>query len=463
MEHQSPHRGGRGESPALTREPIVATATPAGRGGIAVVRVSGSGDAVTQLSQAIIGGLPAARQAVLATFRAADGTALDRGLALYFPGPQSYTGEHVLELHAHGSPVIAEALVMRCVELGARRAAPGEFTQRAYLNDKLDLAQAEAVADLIAAGSLAATRAALRSLAGEFSAAVHALVAGLTELRAYVEAAIDFPEEELDFLAAPALQERFVELRRQFELLGARASQGRLLTEGLTVVIAGAPNVGKSTLLNRLAGHDAAIVTEVPGTTRDVLREHVNLDGLPVLLIDTAGLRDSGDAIELEGMRRAERELVQADRVLFVIAANEGRESATSRHARRRLPDGVPVTVVVNKCDLVSDEAQRVRGDIYISAANGDGLSELRAHLRAIAGWRSEVDGVVAARGRQLDALHRARLAFERASRQLTEHRAGELVAEDLRGAQWTLGEITGEVSSDELLGHIFSRFCIGK
>lgn len=463
MEHQSPHRGGRGQGPALDRDPIVATATPAGHGGVAVVRISGDGAAVAGIAASLLGGLPAARRAQLARFLGADGVALDQGLALYFPAPHSYTGEHVLELQAHGSPVIAEALVARCVELGARRAGPGEFTERAFLSDKLDLAQAEAVADLINAGSLAAARAAMRSLQGDFSQAVHALVAGITDLRAYVEAAIDFPEEELDFLAAPALLERFGALRAQFTALGGRARQGRLLTEGLTVAIAGAPNVGKSTLLNRLAGHDAAIVTDLPGTTRDVLRERMHIDGMPVQLLDTAGLRDSDDPIELEGMRRAERECAGADRILFVIAANEGQESEASVRARRRLPEGVPVTVVVNKCDLVDGELRRVRGDIYISAASGQGLSDLREHLRAMAGWQPEADGVLAARGRQLEALQRARLALDRASLQLTEHRAGELVAEELRAAQAALGEITGEVSSDELLGHIFSRFCIGK
>jgi tRNA modification GTPase len=303
----------------LDADTIVAAATPPGRGGVGIVRVSGP--LAEPIARALMGRVPVARYATNARFRAADGGAIDEGLALYFPAPHSYTGEDVLELHGHGGPVLVEALIARAVELGARRALPGEFTQRAYLNDRIDLAQAEAVADLIDAGSEAAARAALRSLQGEFSARVRALDESLAQLRAHVEATIDFPTDEIDHLADGALAARLADVRAQCAALQATARQGRMLTEGLTVVIAGAPNAGKSTLLNRLAGFDAAIVTAVPGTTRDVLRERVLIEGVPVLLLDTAGLRDSEDVIETEGMRRARAAMAQADRVLFLVDA----------------------------------------------------------------------------------------------------------------------------------------------
>lgn len=445
---------------------IVATATPPGRGGIGIVRVSGP--AATRIAVAMLGRLPEPRYALHARFLSAEGRAMDEGLALYFPAPHSYTGEAVLEMHGHGGPLLMEALIARALELGARRAQPGEFTQRAYLNDKLDLAQAEAVADLIDAGSEAAARAALRSLQGEFSAQVRSLDEALAQLRAHVEATIDFPTDEIDYLADRVLAERLAGVRAQCAALQAMAQQGRLLTEGLSVVIAGAPNAGKSTLLNRLAGHDAAIVSEIPGTTRDVLRERVQIDGVPLLLLDTAGLRDSGDAIETEGMRRARAAMQQADRVLFVIDALADPEALSFVAERARLPAKVPVTLVYNKTDLLPPGAASALSlpgvmGLPVSALNGTGIDALRAHLLDSAGYQRENSGTLSARRRHLEALAAAAASLEAAEIQSRSARAAELVAEELRNAQCALGEITGAGTADELLGRIFNSFCIGK
>ena len=450
----------------MTRtDTIVAAATPPGRGGVGVVRISGP--KVPEVAAVMLGELPRARHATFARFMDAQQQPIDAGLALFFPGPHSYTGEHILELHGHGGPLVMEALVARAVELGARRALAGEFTQRAFLNDKLDLAQAEAIADLIDAGSREAVRAAMRSLQGEFSAMVRGLTEAVIELRAYVEAAIDFPEEEIDFLADGELRERFDALRDHFEGVQESARQGRLLREGMTVVIAGRPNAGKSSLLNRLAGYDAAIVTAIPGTTRDVLRERIHLDGMPLHVLDTAGLREGGDVIEEEGIRRAQAEMRRADRVLFVVDAVEDPSARAFTQERARLPADVPVTLVFNKCDLAVGlpVADTVSGPpcITLSALTGEGLPELRAHLKRCMGYQSVDGGAISARRRHLEALARARTHIVEAERQLTEHRAGELVAEELRAAQQALDEITGEFTSDDLLGRIFAGFCIGK
>ena len=459
---------------------IVAPATAPGRGGIGVVRLSGPG--VPAIASAMLGGaLPEPRRATLATFRDGAGEALDSGLALYFPAPHSYTGEAVLELHGHGGPAVLAALVARAVELGARRAEPGEFTRRAYLNDKLDLAQAEAVADLIDAGSQAAARAALRSLQGAFSAEVHGLVEGLIDLRVWVEAAIDFPEEEIDFLADPALAARVSALRARFDAVTRAARQGRVLRDGLTVVIAGRPNAGKSSLLNALAGHEAAIVTDLPGTTRDVVREQLDVEGLPLQVLDTAGLRVAGegpaDAVEAEGIRRTRAELARADRVLFVVDAAADPAATAYAAERASLPEGVPVTLVFNKVDLVdpaeagaarppqvgpSDTVDGAGAVLRVSARSGEGLAALRAHLQAAVGYSASDTGALSARARHLDALARARAHLDTACTLLADKR-GELVAEELRVAQAALGEITGEFSSDDLLGRIFGSFCIGK
>ena len=433
-----------------------------------MVRLSGPG--VPVIASALLGGrLPEPRRATLATFRDGAGEAIDSGLALYFPAPHSYTGEAVLELHGHGGPAVLASLVARAIELGARRAEPGEFTRRAYLNDKLDLAQAEAVADLIDAGSQAAARAALRSLQGAFSAEVHGLVEGLIELRVWVEAAIDFPEEDIDFLADPALAARVEALRARFDAVTQAARQGRVLRDGLTVVIAGRPNAGKSSLLNALAGHEAAIVTDLPGTTRDVVREQLDLDGLPLQVLDTAGLRVAGegpaDVVEAEGIRRTRAEIARADRVLFVVDAATDPAATAYTDERATLPEGVPVTLVFNKVDLPTALEVVVPGvdaQLRLSARTGEGLAALRAHLQAAIGYSPTDTGAVSARARHLEALTRARATLEAACTLLAQRR-GELVAEELRLAQRALGEITGEFTSDDLLGRIFGSFCIGK
>jgi tRNA modification GTPase len=450
----------------MTRtDTIVAAATPPGRGGVGIVRLSGPN--VPELAALLLGDLPPPRHLTFARFLDARREPIDAGLAAYFPAPASYTGEHVLELQGHGGPVVMEALVARALELGARRAEPGEFTQRAFLNDKLDLAQAEAIADLIDAGSREAARAAMRSLQGEFSAMVRALTEAVIELRSYVEAAIDFPQEEVDFLADDELEARLRALREHFAAVLASACHGRLLRDGLTVVLAGRPNAGKSSLLNRLAGYEAAIVTPIPGTTRDVVRERIAIDGLPLHVLDTAGLRLPGDAVEAEGVRRARAEIERAERVLFVIDAAADPAADAWREERVRLPDDVPVTLVLNKCDLAPGLplADTVTGPprLYVSALTGSGIEELRAHLKGCIGFQTPDGGAISARARHLEALARARDSVEEAVRQLTERRAGELVAEELRAAQRSLGEITGEFTSDDLLGRIFSGFCIGK
>jgi len=450
----------------MTRtDTIVAAATPPGRGGVGIVRVSGP--KVPELAAVLLGELPSPRQATFARFLDAQQDSIDAGLALFFPAPHSYTGEHVLELHGHGGPLVMEALVGRALELGARRAQPGEFTQRAFLNDKLDLAQAEAIADLIDAGSRAAVRAAMRSLQGEFSAMVRGLTEAVIELRTYVEAAIDFPEEEIDFLADRELSERFQAVRRHFQAVLESARVGRLLREGMTVVIAGRPNAGKSSLLNRLAGYDAAIVAPLPGTTRDVVREHIHLDGMPLHVLDTAGLRQGGDVIEEEGMRRAQAEMQRADRVLFVIDTLEDPHGRALHEERARLPADVPLTLVFNKCDLLAGRAPAEEPGgpprFMISALTGAGLPQLRTHLKSCMGYQSVDGGAISARRRHLEALGAARTHTEEAARLLSERRAGELVAEELRAAQQALSEITGEFTSEDLLGRIFAGFCIGK
>jgi tRNA modification GTPase len=444
---------------------IVAAATPPGRGGVGIVRISGP--KAPELAAIIMGELPAPRHATFGRFLDAHQEPIDAGLALFFPAPYSYTGEHVLELHGHGGALVIEALVSRATELGARRAQPGEFTQRAFLNDKLDLTQAEAIADLIDAGSRAAVRAAMRSMQGEFSTMVRGLTEAVIELRTYVEAAIDFPEEEIDFLADRELIERFRTLGQHFEAVLESARQGRLLREGMTVVIAGRPNAGKSSLMNRLAGYDAAIVAPIPGTTRDVLRERIHIEGMPLHLLDTAGLRTHGDEVEEEGMRRARSEMQRADRVLFVIDTVADPDGNAFREEQAQLPPDVPVTLVFNKCDLAAGLplADTVTGPprLTLSALTGKGLEELRAHLKACMGYQSLEGGAISARARHLDALARARQHTQEALRQLTEGRAGELAAEELRAVQQALGEITGEFTSEDLLGRIFAGFCIGK
>ena len=452
-------------------ETIAAIATAVGRGGIGVVRISGA--LVPVIARALLGVVPDVRRATLCEFKDINGDAIDKGIALFFSQPHSYTGEDVLELQGHGGPIILEALLMRALELGARRAQPGEFTQRAYLNNKLDLAQAEAVADLINAGSREAARAALRSLQGSFSTQIYDLTEAIIELRVWVEAAIDFPEEEIDFLEDPNLQNKISGLKTRFFTVQQAAAQGRALCEGMTVVIAGRPNAGKSSLLNALVGHEAAIVTSTPGTTRDVLREQIHLDGMPLHILDTAGLRNrealneadfTDDPIEVEGIRRARAEMIRADLVLFVVDAAADPKALSYQQELSSLPAGVPVTVVFNKSDLCSDLILLVPASAQkVSAKTGIGLQTLRGHLKNIMGYATPDVATFSARARHLDALKLAQRHTELAFAQLNKTRAGELVAEELRAAQKALGLINGEFSSDDLLGRIFSSFCIGK
>ncbi len=440
---------------------IVAAATPPGVGGVAIVRVSGSN--AERIAKRMLGGVPQSHRATLRDFKDDSGTVIDRGLALFFAAPNSFTGEPVLELHAHGGPLIVASLLDTVVTLGARRAEPGEFSKRAYLNGKLDLVQAEAIGDLIAAGTRQAAQAALRSLSGAFSAAVAELTEALTNLRLHVEAAIDFPEEEIDFLSDRALDERIVACQNQFAGLSATAEQGRVLSDGCQVVIAGEPNVGKSSLLNRLAGEDAAIVTPHAGTTRDVLRERVNLGGLAVEFVDTAGLRDNADSIEAEGIRRAQKALGEADMALWVLDATG--DDVRDSGALEPLGE-LPVLIVRNKIDLTSDTPGAASDDdatINLSAKTGAGVDSLVAAIKALAGYSEAHEGAFSARRRHIDALAGAERHFRQGVDVLREHQAGELFAEELRLAQQALGTITGEVSSDDLLGKIFAEFCIGK
>jgi tRNA modification GTPase len=453
----------------IGQDTIAAPATPPGRGGIGILRLSGP--QVAAIAQSLLGRLPRPRHATLAAFLDVDGEPIDAGLALYFPGPASFTGEDVLELHGHGGPVVMELLLARVLELGARRARPGEFTERAFLAGKVDLAQAEAVADLIEAGSTQAARAAMRSLQGEFSVEVEALAAAVTELRVYVEAAIDFPDEDVEFLQAPEVAARFGDIAARFERLNHAARQGRLLRDGLHVVIAGKPNAGKSSLLNQLAGHEAAIVTAIPGTTRDLLRERIDIDGLPLHVVDTAGLRDTADVVEGEGVRRARAEIARADVVLYVVDATTEPGPEALRAELAALPAGAPVLLVWNKVDLVREKRGQSpfpdeKGTVPfspLSARTGFGLDELRSRLKERAGYEQGGTGTFSARARHVEALTRASEHVEHAQALLAQRSSFELVAEELRLAHAALGEITGTVSSDDLLGRIFGSFCIGK
>ena len=441
---------------AYPEDTIVATATPSGTGGVAIVRLSGA-DA-EPIAAALAGDLPAPRKAVLRTFRDAGGNPIDRGMLLYFPAPGSFTGEPVIELHAHGGPVIVALLVEAAVAQGARRAEPGEFSKRAFLNGKLDLSQAEAIADLIESGTRQAAAAALRSLTGAFSDAVGRLAGELIDLRIYVEAAIDFPDEDIDFLSDQALADRIDRCRRQFREVTDAASNGRLLRDGLQVVITGPPNAGKSSLLNALAGSEAAIVTDIAGTTRDVLREHIDIDGLAVELVDTAGLRDDPDVIEAEGIRRARAAMANADAILSLTDVSDEYSSPSRPDAA----DDRPVLNLFNKIDVGQAPGRRDEA-IYLSALTGEGLDALKDAIKEIAGYTAGTEGSFTARKRHVDALQSAAGHFESGARALDENKAGEILAEELRLALDELGTITGKVTSDDLLGHIFSSFCIGK
>lgn len=448
-------------TPATTT--IAAIATPPGRGGIGIVRVSGP--RARAIAQTLLGKVPAPRYASLARFHDPQGEVIDEGLALFFPAPHSFTGEDVLELHAHGGAVTLDMLLRAALAAGASAARPGEFSQRAFLNGKLDLAQAEAIADLIESSSESAARSALRSLQGAFSQRVHAIVDALIKTRVFVESAIDFPDEEIDVLADEAFITRIADIEAQIDALLQATRQGCLLREGATVVLAGPPNAGKSSLLNALAQREAAIVSPLPGTTRDALREQIQIDGLPLLMVDTAGLRETADVVESEGVRRARAALAQADHALVIVDDAARAETAS---ALREVPAGLGYTLVRNKIDLT----QRAPGivasatdgvEIAISCKTGAGLDALAARLRQVMGFAPAGEGLFTARRRHLDAIARARAHVQQGRRQWTDARAGELLAEELRQAQQALSEITGEYSSDDLLGEIFSSFCIGK
>jgi tRNA modification GTPase len=426
---------------------IAAVATPAGRGGIGVVRVSGS--AAGRVAQKVIGSVPAPRHATQTVFRDGRGEPIDEGLALYFPAPHSYTGEDVLELQGHGGPVVMQALLAACLDAGTRIAEPGEFTRRAFLEGKLELAQAEAVADLIDAASREAARSALRSLSGEFSAAISALQTQLVELRALTEAMLDFPEEEVDRLHRDDAAARLRNVQQALADVLAKSRQGSLLRSGIHVVLAGRPNVGKSSLLNRLAGAERAIVTPIPGTTRDALREPVQIEGVPLVLVDTAGLRVSSDMVEKLGIERTQRELAEADVVLAVY------DTTGDLSPLADLPESAARIDVYNKVDL----APAPGGALGVSAKTGAGMAELRKSILGAAGWSGTGESTFLARERHLRALELAQRHLEAAASQ----NEWELFAEELRLAHVALGAITGEVVADDLLGEIFGRFCIGK
>jgi len=442
---------------------IVARATPPGRGGIAVTRISGPG--VRDITAKLLSRVPEPRMATFTGFFDSLGEAIDSGIALFFPAPHSFTGEDVLELQGHGGPIVCDLLIERVIGLGARLAQPGEFSRRAFLNDKLDLSQAEAIADLIDSGSRSAARAAQRSLQGQFSEAVITLNSKVTELRKYIEAAIDFPEEEIDFLTDAALRQRLTEVDAEFERLERAVRHGCLLRDGIHVVLAGRPNAGKSSLLNALAGYEAAIVTDIPGTTRDLVREHIEVDGLPVHVVDTAGLRDADGEVEQQGIDRARQQISVADHALLIIDVSKESPGELGELVGQ-LPDNLSYTIVRNKIDLTHETAGMVsetKPTVNVSALSGIGIDALRQQIKNQVGFHAVGEGTITARQRHLSQLGIARRHFESGRRQLLSHRAGELMAEEMLQVQNALAEITGEFSSDDLLGEIFSSFCIGK
>lgn len=456
------------ETQSLSTDTIAAIATPPGRGGVGIIRVSGPqalaiGEAISQQSLT-------PRYAHFSTFYDNQNEVLDEGLILYFPNPHSFTGEDVVELQGHGGPVILDCLLRETFQLGARPANPGEFSERAFLNDKLDLTQAEAIADLIDASSEQAARNAVRSLQGNFSKQIHSLEEQLIQLRIYVEAAIDFPEEEIDFLSDGKVAQDLSGILQQLEAVFQSAKQGAILREGMSVVIAGRPNAGKSSLLNALSGRDSAIVTDIAGTTRDVLREYIQLDGLPVHIIDTAGLRDAPDEVERIGIERAWKEIEQADKVILVVDATTTADFNPHTiwpEFIDRLPEGMPITVVANKADLsghaIGLQTTSDTPVIHLCAKTSDGIEQLEQHLKQAMGYQGASEGGFTARRRHIQALEQTLELLKAGENQLLGAGAGELLAEDLRQAQHNLGEITGEFSADELLGRIFSSFCIGK
>lgn len=448
---------------------IVAQATPPGRGGVGIIRVSGP--RAKDVAQAVAGRVLKPRFAEYLPFRNQDGSALDQGIALFFQGPNSFTGEDVLELQGHGGPVLMDMMIRRILQIdGIRAARPGEFSERAFMNDKLDLAQAEAIADLIDASSEEAAKSAFQSLQGAFSTRVNELVESLIRLRIYVEAAIDFPEEEIDFLSDGKVSGDLQDIITRLDAVRREANQGALIREGMKVVIAGRPNAGKSSLLNALSGKDSAIVTDIAGTTRDVLREHIHIDGMPLHIIDTAGLREASDEVERIGIERAWDEIRQADRVLFMVDSTTTDATDPAEiwpDFIERLPDHMGLTVIRNKVELTGETSGICHVNnptlIRLSARTGDGVESLREHLKACMGFSGTTEGGFMARRRHLEALERAASHLATGRDQLEGFMAGEILAEELRLAQQYLSEITGEFTSDDLLGRIFTSFCIGK
>jgi tRNA modification GTPase len=453
----------------LQQETIVAQATAPGRGGVGIIRISGQ--LASTVAKHVLGKIPATRKAEYLDFKDNNQQLIDQGIAIFFQAPNSFTGEDVLELQGHGGQVVLDMLLQSVLSLGnIRIARPGEFSERAFLNDKLDLAQAEAIADLIDASSQQAAKGALRSLQGQFSEQIHLLVEQVIHLRMYVEAAIDFPEEEIDFLSDGKIQHDLNTIISSFEKLRQQTKQGTLLREGMRVVIAGKPNAGKSSLLNALAGREAAIVTDIAGTTRDVLKEHIHIDGMPLHIIDTAGLRDSPDKVEKIGIERAWQEIKQADRVLFMLDSTETSETHPQRiwpEFFAQLPANMGLTVIRNKVDLTHETVGiNNTGDypvISLSASENQGITLLTEHLKTCMGFNANNEGQFIARRRHLDAIDRAADHLLIGKQQLEDNLAGELLAEELRITQDFLNQITGEFSSDDLLGKIFSSFCIGK
>ena len=453
----------------MNLDTIVAQATPPGRGGVGIIRISGN--QVKEVAQVVLGKLPKPRYAEYLPFLDENGQVIDQGIALFFPNPHSFTGEDVLELQGHGGPIILDLLIKRILSIPATRIArPGEFSERAFLNDKVDLAQAEAIADLIDASSEQAAKSAISSLQGVFSNKINELVNLLINLRIFVEAAIDFPEEEIDFLSDGKIETQLKDVIKQLNDVRSEAKQGSLLREGMKVVIAGRPNAGKSSLLNALSGRDSAIVTDIAGTTRDVLREHIHIDGMPLHIIDTAGLRDAYDEVERIGIERAWVEIEQADRVLLMVDGTTTTEINPEKlwpEFMQRLPSHIPVTVIRNKADLTgetlgySDVSQYSL--IRLSARTGNGVDLLREHLKQTMGFSATSEGGFLARRRHLQALEQAAKHLDNGLEQLITYHAGELLAEELRLAQESLSEITGSFTSDDLLGKIFGSFCIGK
>ncbi|THB71865.1 MAG: tRNA uridine-5-carboxymethylaminomethyl(34) synthesis GTPase MnmE [Gammaproteobacteria bacterium] len=450
---------------ALERnDTICAIATPPGIGGVGVIRVSGPD--VPQIAKHLIKRELKPRLATHTLLLSEIGQTIDDGIVIYFPNPKSFTGEDVLEIQGHGSPVVMDMLIDRLNDLGARLARPGEFSERAFLNGKIDLTQAEAIADLIESSTQQSARAALRSLSGEFSQQVHDLVDQLIYIRTYIESAIDFPEEEIDFLAESDMAQRLEKLKKDLLLLLNRAKQGRLLRDGMNIVLAGSPNVGKSSLLNKLAGYDAAIVTDIAGTTRDTLKEHISIDGMPVHIIDTAGIRETDDVVEKEGMKRTWSAIEKADRILLIIDSDQNLHQAVE-DIHKKLPQNLPVTIVRNKIDQDGKHPKIITTEdateVFLSAMTGAGIELLCEHLKQTMGFHETEDGDFIARRRHLNSLNNALLSIEQAQQQFEIDMAGELAAEDLRIAQQHLNQITGEFTSDDLLGEIFSSFCIGK